>query len=72
MAVGSLLVTVAALIVALQVFVFLRMTGYSAGLDRALGGGFDDDLRAPRLVTWPMAILIGVGALFAVLGLTSL
>ena len=72
MAIGSLLVTVTALIVAVQVFAFLRMTGYSAGLDRALGGGFDDDLRAPRLVTWPMRILIAFGGVFALLGLTSL
>ena len=34
-ALGSLLVTITALIAAPQVFVFLRMTGYSAGLERA-------------------------------------
>jgi hypothetical protein len=67
MAIGSLLVTVTALIVAPQVFVFLRMTGYSAGLDRATA-----DTRPPRLVTWPMRILIAVGGIFAILGLTSL
>jgi hypothetical protein len=49
------------------VFVFLRMTGYSAGLDRATA-----DTRPPRLVTWPMRILIAVGGIFAILGLTSL
>jgi hypothetical protein len=35
-AVGSLVVTIAALVAAPQVFVFLRMTGYSAGLERAM------------------------------------
>lgn len=72
-AIGSLVVTITALTMAPQVLVFLGMTGYSAGLDRAttLPDGYRWSPR-PRLVTWPMIVLIGLGALAAVVGLTSI
>jgi hypothetical protein len=70
-AASSLLVTIAALVAAPQVFVFLRMTGYSGGLDRATApdapGG-----RRTRLVTRPMLAVIGFGVLAAVAGAASL
>jgi hypothetical protein len=77
-AIGSLIVTIAALVAAPQVFVFLKMTGYSAGLDRAMGPPpatittAPAALKPPRLVTLPMIGLIALGALCAVVGLTTL
>lgn len=70
-AVGSLIVTIAALVAAPQVFVFLRMTHYSAGLDRALPAPGEAG-RGPRLVTKPMLALIVVAVVAAVLGVLTL
>ena len=69
-AVGSLLVTIAALVAAPQVYVFLKLTGYSAGLDRARVPA-DGSERPPRLVTRPMLVLIGLGALAGLAGVLS-
>ena len=70
-AASSLLVTIAALVAAPQVYVFVRMTGYSAGLDRAFPGA--DPIGPPtRIVTRPMLALIGFGVFLAVLGLMAL
>jgi hypothetical protein len=72
-AIGSLVVTVTALTMAPQVLVFLGMTGYSSGLDRAITA--PDEYRwspRTRLVTWPMIVLIALGMLAAVVGLTSI
>jgi hypothetical protein len=70
-AVGSLIVTIAALVAAPQVFVFLKMTEYSAGLDRAMGQVGDVAQRPPRLITLPMLGVIGVGILCAFVGLSA-
>jgi hypothetical protein len=72
-AIGSLVVTVSALIVAPQVVVFLGMTGYTAGLDRATtaSGGYRW-ISPTRLVTWPMIVLIVFGGLAALVGLASI
>jgi hypothetical protein len=72
MAIGSLVVTVNALIVAPQVVVFIGMTGYSAGLDRA-SPAMDPPRYNPRLrlVTWPMIILIVLAWLAALAGLMT-
>jgi hypothetical protein len=70
-AVGSLIVTIAALVAAPQVFVFLRMTTYSAGLDRAQPPASESGT-GPRLVTRPMLAMIIVGAVSALVGLLSL
>jgi hypothetical protein len=70
-AVGSLIVTIAALVAAPQVFVFLKMTEYSAGLDRAMGQVGDVAPRPPRLITLPMLGVIGVGILCAFVGLSA-
>jgi hypothetical protein len=70
-AASSLLVTIAALVAAPQVYVFVRMTGYSAGLDRALPGA-DPSGQPTRIVTRPMLALIGFGVFLAVLGLIAL
>jgi hypothetical protein len=70
-AVGSLVVTIAALVVAPQVFVFLRMTGYSGGLDRARPA-LDAPARPTRLVTRPMLMLIVLSGLAAAAGLVTL
>ena len=69
-AIGSLLVTIAALVAAPQVYVFLKLTGYSAGLDRA-HVPTDGRERPPRLVTRPMLVLIGLGALAGLAGVLS-
>ena len=69
-AIGSLLVTIAALVAAPQVYVFLKLTGYSAGLDRARLPT-DGAERPPRLITRPMAVLIGLGALAGLAGVLS-
>lgn len=71
-AVGSLIVTIAALVAAPQVFVFVRMTGYSAGLDRAMAPPTGSAAKPPRLVTLPMLGVIALGFLCAVLGLATL
>jgi hypothetical protein len=72
-AVGSLILTVTAMIVAPQVVVFLRMTGYSEGLGRAWpppdGTG---SVERPRLVTRPMIVVIVLGGLAALAGFTEL
>lgn len=70
-AVGSLVVTIAALVVAPQVFVFLRITGYSVGLDRARPAA-EVSGRPTRLVTRPMLALIGLTSLAALAGLLTL
>jgi hypothetical protein len=69
-AIGSLLVTIAALVAAPQVYVFLKLTGYSAGLDRARVPT-DGSERPPRLITRPMVVLIGLGALAGLAGVLS-
>lgn len=72
-ALGSLLATVTAMIAAPQVVVFLRMTGYSAGLARSwpapAGLGPTD---RTRLVTRPMVVLIAIGCIAAALGVLEL
>jgi hypothetical protein len=69
-AIGSLSVTVAALTVAPQVIVFLAMTDFSAGLDRAMPQGEGArDARQPRLVTGSMIVLIVLGWMAAIVGL---
>jgi hypothetical protein len=70
-AVGSLVVTIAALVAAPQVFVFLKMTGYSAGLDRAMAPAGGVAPKLPRLLTRPMIAVIALGFLCAVVGLAS-
>ena len=73
-AVGSLIVTIAALVAAPQIFVFVKMTGYSAGLDRAMAppaGATGAAARPPRLLTWPMVGVIVLGFLCAIAGLPS-
>jgi hypothetical protein len=70
-ALGSLLVTIAALIAAPQVFVFLRMTGYSAGLDRTAVAAEQWDRRT-RLVTRPMIALIVFGVIAGIAGILAL
>ena len=70
-AVGSLVVTIAALVVAPQVFVFLRITGYSGGLDRARPAA-EGSGRPTRLVTRPMLALIALTVLAALAGLLTL
>jgi len=64
---ASLLVTVTALIAAPQVFVFVRMTGYTGGLDRALPQ--EGSVDRARLVTRPMLLLIAFTVLAGVVGL---
>jgi hypothetical protein len=71
-AVGSLVVTIAALVAAPQVFVFVKMTGYSAGLDRAMAPAGEVSPKRPRLLTLPMIGLIALGMVVAILGLASL
>lgn len=70
-AVGSLIVTIAALVAAPQVFVFVKMTGYSAGLDRAMEAAGDAPPSRPRLITWPMLAVIVLGIVTALVGLAS-
>jgi hypothetical protein len=70
-AASSLLVTIAALVAAPQVYIFIRMTGYTGGLDRAVAVAAPGALRT-RLVTLPMIALIGLAALAAVAGLAGL
>lgn len=66
-AVGSLTVTILALTLAPQVVAFLGMTGYADGLDHEAAA------RGPaRLVSIPMAAVIGLGVLVALAGLASL
>lgn len=69
-AVGSLLVTVAALVAAPQVFVFLRMTGYSGGLDRARRDSHGPAQRT-RIVTRSMLALIAFVVVVSVAGLAN-
>jgi hypothetical protein len=70
-AISSLVVTVAALVAAPQVFVFIRMTGATAGLDLdrvdATPGG-----QPTRLVTKAMIAVIALDAVAVLLGLFSL
>jgi disulfide bond formation protein DsbB len=68
-ALGSLVVTIAALLAAPQVFVFVKMTGYSAGLDRARAPSGSDPTRTPRLLTVPMLAWIVLGFVCVILGL---
>jgi hypothetical protein len=65
-ALGSLIVTVAALVAAPQVYVFAKMTGYSQGLNRTQPPAAD----APRtrIVTRPMLALIILAGLAALVG----
>ena len=69
-AIGSLLVTIAALVAAPQVYIFVKLTGYSAGLDRARVPTEGPE-RPPRLITRPMLVLIGLGALAGLAGVLS-
>ena len=71
-AVGSLIVTIAALVAAPQVFVFVKMTGYSAGLDRAMAAPWPEPTKPPRLLTWPMLGVIVLGFVCAIFGVASL
>jgi hypothetical protein len=71
-AVGSLIVTIAALVAAPQVFVFVKMTGYSAGLDRAMAAPWPQPTKPPRLLTLPMLGVIALGFVCAVSGVASL
>ena len=71
---GSSSMTIAALVAAPQIFVFVKMTGYTAGLDRAMGppaGAMGAAARPPRLLTWPMVGVIVLGFLCAIAGLPS-
>jgi hypothetical protein len=70
-AASSLLITIAALVAAPQVYVFVRMTGYSGGLERAVAGDAPA-ASGTRLVTRPMIALIGAGTVLAVAGLAGL
>jgi hypothetical protein len=70
-AVGSLIVTIAALVAAPQIYVFVKMTGYTAGLDRAMAAPWPETTKPPRLLTWPMVGVIAVGFLCAIVGLPS-
>jgi hypothetical protein len=69
-AVGSLLVTVAALVAAPQVYVFLRMTGFSGGLDRARRDSHGPT-EPTRLVTRTMLAGIAFVAVASVAGLAD-
>jgi hypothetical protein len=71
-AVGSLVVTIAALVAAPQIFVFVKMTGFSAGLDRAMAAPWPEPTKPPRLVTWPMLGVIVLGFVCALFGIASL
>lgn len=70
-AASSLLITIAALVAAPQVYVFVRMTGYSAGLERAVAMGPPAGA-GTRLVTRPMIALIVAGVVVAVAGILGL
>jgi len=70
-AIGSLIVTIAALVAAPQIYVFVKMTGYTAGLDRAMAAPWPETTKPPRLLTWPMVGVIAVGFLCAIVGLPS-
>jgi hypothetical protein len=70
-AIASLLVTIAALVAAPQIYAFLKLTGYSAGLDRALPAA-DPSGRPLRLITRPMLAVIVLGGLAGLAGLVSL
>ena len=70
-AIGSLLVTIAALVAAPQVYVFLKLTGYSAGPGPCPPARPTGRERPPRLITRPMLVLIGLGALAGLAGVLS-
>jgi hypothetical protein len=70
-AIGSLIVTIAALVAAPQIYVFVKMTGYTAGLDRAMAAPWPEPTKPPRLLTWPMVGVIVLGFLCAIVGLPS-
>jgi hypothetical protein len=70
-AIGSLLVTIAALVAAPQVYAFLKLTGYSSGLDRSLPAA-DPTGRPLRLITRPMLAVIVLGGLAGLAGILSL
>jgi hypothetical protein len=72
-AVGSLVVTVNALILAPQVVGYLRITGDSTGLSRAMPAADGSRWSSPpRLVTLPMICLIVLGGVAAALGAISI
>lgn len=71
LSVGSLVLTLAALIVAPQVVAFLGLTAYGAGIERA----HEDAPTAPRVVPWvtvPMGIVIVVGFIAGLGGILTL
>jgi len=70
-ATSSLLITIAALVAAPQVYVFVRMTGYTAGLNRARRDPRPGEPRT-RLITRPMLGLIAFAVIVSLAGLTSL
>jgi hypothetical protein len=68
LALGSLVLTVAALTAAPQVVAFLAMSGEQAGLDDRP----PVPSRQPRLITWPMLGLVALAAAAAAAGIASL
>lgn len=71
LSVGSLVLTVAALIVAPQVVAFLGLTAYGAGIERA----HEESPNPPRVVPWvtvPMGIVIVVGFIAGVGGVLTM
>lgn len=70
MALGSLVVTIAAIVTAPQVAAFLGLTFYSGGLDWAREG--DPSGRKFRWVTRPMAALMVILGIAAVVGIANL
>jgi hypothetical protein len=70
MALGSLIVTIAAIVTAPQVAAFLGLTFYSGGLDRVRD--VDPSGRTFRWVTRPMAALMVILGVAAVVGIANL
>ncbi len=71
LSVGSLVLTLAALIVAPQVVAFLGLTAYGSGIERAHEGSPSPPLRVPW-VTAPMAIVIVVGVIAGAGGVATM
>jgi hypothetical protein len=70
-AMSSLLITIAALVAAPQVYVFIRMTGYTDGLNRARRDPRPGE-PPTRLITRSMLGLIAFAVVVSVAGLTTL